>query len=142
MTARPHEKLKIYREAHTLAIRAHALSLKLPNSERFEEGSQLRRASKSVAAQIVEGHALRKYKSDYARYLWRAYASAEETIEHLELLTQTGSLEDLASGTELKQAYAGLANQIFSYALTVEKQHDTQFYVREEEASYEVHTSD
>ena len=50
MERRVHEKLKIYREAHELGPRAHRLSLTLPNFEWFEEGSQLRRSSKSVGA--------------------------------------------------------------------------------------------
>ncbi len=137
MEPRPHEKLEIYREAHALALRAHALSLSLPNFERFEEGSQLRRSSKSVSGQIVEGHALRRYKSDYVRYLWRSYGSAEETIEHLRYLAETGSLTDARQGDELREAYARLATKIFNYILSVEQGHDTQFYVKEEGAEYD-----
>jgi four helix bundle protein len=64
MMDRPHEKLAIYRKAHELALQAHELSLALPSFERFEEGSQLRRAAKSVSAQVVEGHALRRCKAE------------------------------------------------------------------------------
>jgi four helix bundle protein len=60
VTPRPHDKLEIYKAAHELALGIHALSLRLPRLEAFEEAPQLRRASKSVAAQIVEGHALRR----------------------------------------------------------------------------------
>jgi four helix bundle protein len=58
------------------------MTLKLPKFELYEQGSQSRRASKSVSAQIVEGHALRQYKAEYEHYLARSYASAEEVIEH------------------------------------------------------------
>ena len=78
---RPHDKLEVYRVAHALGLRVHALSLKLPKFEMFEEGSQVRRSAKSVSSQIVEGHGLRQYRSEYLHYLGRAYASAEETIE-------------------------------------------------------------
>ncbi len=70
--------------AHALALRVHAISLTLPKHELYEEGSQIRRSSKSTSAQIVEGHALRQYKPEYLHYLARSYASAEETIEHLQ----------------------------------------------------------
>ena len=43
-------------------------------------------SSKSVSAQIVEGHALRRYGIEYLRYLSRSYGSAEETMEHLEYI--------------------------------------------------------
>jgi four helix bundle protein len=137
MTERPHEKLEIYRKAHELALQAHKLSLALPSFERFEEGSQLRRAAKSVSAQIVEGHALRRYKADYVRFLWRAYASAEETIEHLRYITETVGSNKLPQAAELAQAFGGLASNIFNYIVSVEQKHDTQFYVKEDEGAYE-----
>ncbi|MEX1138429.1 MAG: four helix bundle protein [Bacteroidota bacterium] len=40
------------------------MSLTLPSFERYEEGSQIRRPSKSISSNIVEGFALRKYKND------------------------------------------------------------------------------
>ena len=87
-TRRPHEDLEVYRLAHDLCRRVHAVSLKLPTHELYEEGSQSRRSSKSISSQIVEGHALRRYKPEYLHYLWRAYASAEETIEHISTLIE------------------------------------------------------
>jgi four helix bundle protein len=120
---RPHEGLDVYQLAHALALRAHALSLKLPKYELFEEGGQLRRASKSVAAQIVEGHALRQYKAEYLHYLARAYASAEEVVEHLRFLAETGS----AAGGEcdaLLEEYATLCRKLFNYMRAVGKRHD------------------
>ena len=56
------ENLKIYRLAHELALRVHKLTLELPRFEKYEEGSQVRRSSKSVSSNIVEGFALRTYK--------------------------------------------------------------------------------
>jgi four helix bundle protein len=137
MKERPHERLEIYRKAQDLALQAHKLSLALPSFERYEEGSQLRRAAKSVSAQIVEGHALRHYKTDYVRFLWRAYASTEETIEHLRFITETAGSVEIPQAAELVQAYGKLASNIFNYLLSVEQRHDTQFYVKEEEGEYE-----
>src|SRR5438067_12921039 len=94
---RPHEQLEVYRSAHELGLRVHAITLKLPKFELYEEGSQLRRASKSISAQIVEGHALRQYKLEYEHYLARSYASGEEVIEHLQYLLETGSAKSVAS---------------------------------------------
>jgi four helix bundle protein len=122
---RPHEALEVYRLAHALALRAHALSLKLPKYELHEEGGQLRRASKSVAAQVVEGHALRQYKAEYLHYLARAYASAEETIEHLRFLQETGSARPLTAECEtLGREYAILGRKLFNYMRAVAKRHD------------------
>ncbi len=64
----------------------------LPRFELYEEGSQIRRSSKSVVANIVEGYGRRRYKSEYIRFLIFALASCDETREHLEILRETGSL--------------------------------------------------
>jgi len=124
--ARPHERLEVYRLAHSLAIRVHSLSLKLPKFETYEEASQIRRSSKSAVAQIVEGHALRRYKPDYVRYLSRAYGSAEETIEHLRILAETGSAAGAMQPecATLAEEYSDLSRRLFNYVQAVRTRHD------------------
>jgi len=59
-----HHSLVAWQRADDLFIKLHQLSLKhFPPHERFELGSQLRRAAYSVAANIVEGSARRYEKS-------------------------------------------------------------------------------
>jgi four helix bundle protein len=124
-TARPHEKLEIYQLAHDLALQVHGLTLKLPKYELYEEGSQIRRSSKSVSAQIVEGHALRQYKQEYVHYLSRAYGSAEETIDHLKFLVESGSAKQMDNDCrQLMQQYAVLCRKLYNYICYVEKEHD------------------
>jgi len=123
--ARPHERLEVYRLAHSLALRVHALTVKLPKHELYEEGSQARRSSKSVSSLIVEGHALRNYKSEYLHYLSRAYGSAEETIEHLEYLLETGSARQVQQECEsLIADYSLLCRRLFNYTASVRRGHD------------------
>jgi four helix bundle protein len=121
---RPHEELEVYRLAHDLALRVHAMTLKLPKYETYEEGSQVRRSSKSVSALIVEGHALRRYKAEYVRYLARAYGSAEETVEHLRFISETGSAKPINECETLRAEYLVLCRKLFNYMRSVEKQHD------------------
>lgn len=47
--------LDIYRLAFDLAVRIHRESLRLPKFELYEQGSQIRRSSKSAKDQIAEG---------------------------------------------------------------------------------------
>jgi four helix bundle protein len=89
-----HKRLEVYQLAHSLAVDIHAVSLKLPKHELYEEGNQIRRSSKAIAANIVEGFGRRSYQPDYVRFLVVAHASCEETIEHLDLLFDTASLAD------------------------------------------------
>jgi four helix bundle protein len=129
---RPHERLEVHRVAHALALRVHALTLKLPKHELYEEGSQVRRSSKSVSSQIVEGHALRQYKAEYVHYLTRAYGSAEETIEHLQYLLGSGSASRVEEECRsLLAEYAVLSRKIFNYMRSVERGHDPKRVMRE-----------
>ena len=57
--------LDVYNMAHELGLTCHKLSMKLPKHELYETGSQLRRASKSISANIVEGYGRRRYKAEY-----------------------------------------------------------------------------
>ena len=84
-----YKKLENYQLAHKLAVKVHEMTLALPSFEKFEEGDQARRSSKSVSSQIVEGYSLRKYKNEFLHYLYRAYGSSHETKEHLEYLFET-----------------------------------------------------
>ena len=122
---RPCERLEVYRLAHTLGRRVHALTLRLPKHELYEEGSQVRRSSKSVSSQIVEGHALRNYKAEYVHYLTRAYGSAEETIEHLQYLLETGSAKEVADECRgLIEEYSTLCRKLFNYQQAVFREHN------------------
>ena len=120
-----HKKLKIYRLAHDLAVRVHKISLKLPQFEMFEEGSQIRRSSKSVSSNIVEGYALRRYKPEYIHYLMRALGSSLETVEHLDFLVETESLKDRDLYKQLFDEYRELNAMLYRFIKSVESQHDT-----------------
>jgi four helix bundle protein len=75
--------LDVYRLAHELGVDAHRFSQRLPKYELYESGSQLRRASKSISANIVEGYGRRQYKAEFIRFLVYALASCDETTEWL-----------------------------------------------------------
>ena len=130
-----YRNLEIYAQAHNLAVRIHKMSLTLAAIERFEEASQIRRSSKSVSAQIVEGYALRKYRDEFLHYLHRALASSDETREHLELLWDTGSLKDKKSYSELAEAYDVLSRRIGSFIVGVEGNHGTPDYIQKARSS-------
>ena len=117
--------MEIYRLAHELAIECHKVSLRLPKFEMFEEGSQLRRSSKSVSAMVVEGYGRRRYKADFIRFLVYSHASCDETKEHLETLYDTKSLPDKELFEELMSRYNELGAKLSKFIATVEKHHKT-----------------
>ena len=81
-----YKNLEIYQEAYKLAIEIHLMSLKLPSYELYEQGSQIRRSSKSIKSNIVEGYGRRRYKLEYVRFLIFAHSSCDETISHLNMI--------------------------------------------------------
>ncbi len=78
--------LDVYQRAHEMGVRLHTFSLRLPKYEIYESSSQLRRSSKAISANIVEGYGRRRYPSDYLRFLTYAHASADETREWLQYI--------------------------------------------------------
>ncbi|MBK5273148.1 MAG: four helix bundle protein [Bacteroidia bacterium] len=90
-----YKNLEIWRLSDELVVEIHNMTLtKLPKFEMFEEGTQIRRSSKSVKATIVEGYGRKRYKAEFIKFLVYSLASNDETIDHLENLFKTKSLKD------------------------------------------------
>ncbi len=67
--------LDIYNLAFEYAIEVHHMALKLPKFELFEQGSQVRRSSKSIKDNMVEGWGRRRFKKDFIKFWVYAHAS-------------------------------------------------------------------
>lgn len=89
-----YKNLEVYQLARENSIAIHEMSLNLPKFELYETGSQIRKSSKSVRSNIVEGYGRRKYVNEYIRFLTFSIASNDETLDHIETLFETGSLKD------------------------------------------------
>src|SRR5688572_30674258 len=84
-------KLRAFELADQLALRVYQQTASFPRDEVFGLTSQLRRASVSIASNIVEGCA-RNSKADYIRFLDMAYGSARELEYQLSLARRLGFL--------------------------------------------------
>ena len=85
---------RIWQLAREVSNEIHKISLDLVKFEQFEEASQIRRSSKSVRSNNVEGYGRRAYKNEFIRFLTYALASNDETLDHWETLYETKSLKD------------------------------------------------
>lgn len=97
------------------------MTIQLPKFELYEEASQIRRSMKSVRSNIVEGYGRRRYTNDYIRFIIYALSSNDETINHLEILYEKGSLKDLRLYENLHERLQRLGIKINNFLQVVEK---------------------
>jgi len=101
--ARGHRDLKVYQLAYKLAMEVFRRSKTFPEDERYSLISQIRRSSRSVAANIAEGYRKRQYPSMFASKLADCDAEATETQVWLDFARDCGYL----SPEQHKQLKAG-----------------------------------
>jgi four helix bundle protein len=72
----------------------HDLVLTFPDYERYEFASQIRRACKSIPANIAEGYAKRRSAKEFKAFLTNALGSANEMEVHLRMAVALGYMPD------------------------------------------------
>ena len=76
---RTFEDLTVFKRAYRVSLEVHRMSLRFPKLEQYALGDQVRRASKSICANIAEGFGKqRQSKAEFKRYLLMALGSADE----------------------------------------------------------------
>jgi four helix bundle protein len=77
--ARTFEDLDVFRRGYALSLEVHRASLEFPRIEQFALADQVRRASKSICANIAEGFGKqRQSRSEFHRFVSIAIGSADE----------------------------------------------------------------
>ena len=77
--ARTFEDLEVFRRAYALSLEVHRASLDFPRIEQFALADQIRRASKSICANIAEGFGKqRQSRIEFRRFVMMAIGSADE----------------------------------------------------------------
>ena len=118
--------LEIWKLARQTAIAVHRMTLQnLPKFEMYEEASQIRRSAKSISANIIEGYGRRRYKQEFIRFLVFAHSSCDETIDHLEVLFETGSLANELIYRDLSARLDLLGRKLNVFIDSVERAHRT-----------------
>ena len=71
--------LNVYKKAFAVSLEIHKASLEFPKIEQYAMADQIRRASKSICANIAEGFAKQQNsKTEFRRFLLIALGSAHE----------------------------------------------------------------
>ena len=73
------EDLEVFRRAYRLSLDVHRFSLELPGLEQRALADQIRRASKSICANLAEGFGRQGWsRRDFRRFVAMAMGSADE----------------------------------------------------------------
>ena len=70
--------LEVYKDSYSLALQIHRMTKTYPKYERYEIGSQLRRAALSVPLNIAEGYGKKDSIADFKRFLRMSLGSCNE----------------------------------------------------------------
>jgi len=112
--------LEIYKISFDLAIKVHNISLKLPQFELYEQGNQIRRASKRISETIVEGYGRKRYKDEFIRFLIFAHSSSDEVTSQIVMLDRL--YPEFEDWKELLKEYEELGKKINSFIQFVERE--------------------
>ena len=119
-----YQRLEVWQLARDLSVEVHRMTLEeLPRFEMHEVGSQVRRSAKSIRANIVEGYGKRRYKLEFLRHLTYALGSAQETLDHLYTLHETGSLTSQEIHAKLTSRTRLLIAKLTTFMRGVELHH-------------------
>ncbi|RPH29853.1 MAG: four helix bundle protein [Bacteroidales bacterium] len=113
-----YKDLEIYQKAFNLSIRIRNKTLELPNPDKYEVGSQLRRSSQTIKDTIVEGYGRRRYKPDFIKYLVYSHSSLLESQSQVDFLNSIYSKD---SWDEISKELDILGAQIYRFIQFVEK---------------------
>ena len=73
------ENLEVFRKAYKVSLEIHKKTLVFPKEEQYGLADQMRRASKSICANLAEGYAKRAASNaEFQRFLMMSVGSAEE----------------------------------------------------------------
>lgn len=107
MAIRTYRDLDVFRESYAAALDISKLTKSFPGFEQFELARQLRRAARSVPANLVEGWAKRNSPAEFRRYLQVAIGSCDEVKLWLEMSKDEGYISN-----EVLQSFADRLNRI------------------------------
>jgi four helix bundle protein len=112
--------LKAYQLAYDLAMEVFRQSKHFPAEERYSLTDQIRRASRSVAANIAEGYRKKRYPKIFVSKMADADGEATETQAWLDFARDCGYLSPQIQ-TKLTAGYEELGRMLGSMILRPER---------------------
>jgi four helix bundle protein len=97
-----YRKLRVWQEAHQLALGVFAVSPHFARPEAWALREQLLRAAISIPSNIAEGRG-RGSDPDFKRFLWHSLGSCNELEYDLQLASEVGFLPEKTQGRLAEQ---------------------------------------
>jgi four helix bundle protein len=111
MTSQGFRDLKVYQLAFRLAMEIFKLSKGFPKEEKYSLTDQIRRASRSVAANIGEGYRKKLYVKMFVSKMADANGEATETQVWIDFAAECGYLSTERQA-ELRSAYEEIGRML------------------------------
>ena len=106
------EDLRVFQRAYRISLAVHKVSLEFPKIEQKALADQIRRASKSICANLAEGFSRQRYSAaDYRRYLMMAIGSSDEMQLWLRYAIDLGYVSE-AQGLEWIAEYGEISRML------------------------------
>ncbi len=104
--------LLVYQKAYEKSLEIHHETMKYPRYEQYELGSQMRRASKGICANIAEGFGKQNIsKLEFKRFLLMAMGSADEMRVWARYSMDLGYIEE-RSWNDWNKSYSDIARML------------------------------
>ena len=103
--------LRVYQLAFELAMEIFRLSKSFPQEERFSLTDQIRRSSRSVAANIAEGYRKKQYPKMFVNKMTDADGEATETQVWIDFATDCGYFSP-SNQARLKSGYEEIGRML------------------------------
>jgi four helix bundle protein len=112
MVALAFEDLEVFKRAYRVSLEVHRESLNFPKIEQRALGDQVRRASKSIPANIAEGFGKqRQSAAEFKRFLRVAMGSADEMRVWVRYCLDLGYIDE-ASWKRWRDEYHEIAKML------------------------------
>ncbi len=88
------EDLEVFKRAYRVSLEVHRISLKFPQIEQYGLADQIRRAAKSICANLAEGFGKQSQSTaEFKRYIQIAIGSADEMRVWIRYCLDLGYIE-------------------------------------------------
>lgn len=105
------EDLEVFRRGYAVSLDVHRVSLMLPMIEQRALGDQMRRASKSICANLAEGFGKRRSVAEVKRFVGMALGSADEMRVWIRYCLDLGYIDE-ATWQRWRDEYQEIARML------------------------------